>query len=318
MQKLSVMGNGFNAAEELDPLFSIQELDSGEEKNLERTEGRSNEPEQDPIASFLEQIETLPSETGEKDQALTESNAFLATFLTDLIPSIKNQLGMIRNSTSLLADRAEDPEFRRSYQRNIAERVRQIDSVLNSLLNYIHINTPVMKENTLHIILEEVLEANEKQLKEKNLRVIKKGEKDLPETYIHDEQVKFILNALLQYVILSAQPNGSIGLLLRASDARPGGEKSGSLIETSGGSIEILIGFTTPKMAGAFPGTAPPSSTVQQEEVTGLILKLVEEILGKNHGGLSLEVDEKRSKSVIALKLPVERRKVVFYERINL
>jgi len=50
----------------------------------------------------------------------------------------------------------------------------------------------------------------------------------------------------------------------------------------------------------------------------GLILKLVEEIVGENHGGLSLEADEKRSKSVIVLKLPVERRKVVFYERINL
>jgi hypothetical protein len=44
----------------------------------------------------------------------------------------------------------------------------------------------------------------------------------------------------------------------------------------------------------------------------------VEEILGKNHGGLSLEVDEKRAKSFIVLKLPIERRKVVFYERINL
>jgi hypothetical protein len=66
------------------------------------------------------------------------------------------------------------------------------------------------------------------------------------------------------------------------------------------------------------PGAVPPSAMAQKEEIIGLILKLVEEILGKNHGGLSLEVDEKRAKSFIVLKLPIERRKVVFYERINL
>ena len=312
------MGNGFNAAEELDPLFSIQDREPGGQDRPEEAESHSNDPEQDPLASFLEQIGTLPSEGNEKDQILTESNSFLASFLTDLIPNIKNQLGMIRNLTSLSADRLGDLEFRRSYQKNITERVRQIDSVLNSLLNYIHINTPVMKQNTLHIILEEVLEANEKQLREKNIRVLKRNEKDLPETHLHDEQVKFILNALLQYVILSTLPGGSIGLLLRASDTQHVEGPSGNLVETNGGSIEILIGFTTPQKPTAFPGAVPPSPTAQKEEIIGLILKLVEEILGKNHGRLSLEVDEKRSKSVIVLKLPVERRKVVFYERINL
>ena len=312
------MGNGFNAAELLDPLFSAEDQEPGDRDRPEEAQNHSFEPEQDPLASFLQQIETLPSESREKDQVLTESNPFLASFLTDLIPSIKNQLGMIRNLTSLSADRLGDLEFRKSYQRNITDRIRQIDSVLNSLLNYIHINTPVMKQNTLHIILEEVLEANEKQLQEKNIRVFKKGEKDLPETHIHDEQVKFILNALLQYVILSTLPNGSIGFLLRASDTQNGEGQSRSLIETNGGSIEILIGFTTFQKSTAFPGTAPPSSKAQKEEIIDLILKLVEEILAKNHGGLSLEVDEKRSKSAIVLKLPIERRKVVFYERINL
>lgn len=312
------MGNGFNAAEELDPLFSVEDQEPGGQDRPGEAGNHSFEPEQDPLASFLEQIETLPSESREKDQVLTESNSFMASFLTDLIPSIKNQLGMIRNLTSLSADRLGDLEFRKSYQRNVTERIRQIDSVLNSLLNYIHINTPVVKENTLHIILEEVLEANEKQLQEKNIRVLKRCEKDLPETYIHDEQVKFILNALLQYVILSTLPNGSIGLLLRASDTQHGEGPSRNLIETNGGSIEILIGFTTPQKPTAFPGAVPPSTMAQKEEIIGLILKLVEEILGKNHGGLSLEVDEKRAKSFIVLKLPIERRKVVFYERINL
>jgi len=39
----------------------------------------------------------------------------------------------------------------------------------------------------------------------------KKLEKDLPETSMHDEQVRFILNSVLQYAILSTPPNGTIG-----------------------------------------------------------------------------------------------------------
>jgi len=55
-----------------------------------------------------------------------------------------------------------------------------------------------------------------------------------------------------------------------------------------------------------------------KEGIIDLVLKLAEGTLEKNHGGLSWEVDEKRSKSVIVLKLPIERRKGPFYERINL
>jgi hypothetical protein len=54
--------------------------------------------------------------------------------------------------------------------------------VLNSLLNFISINTPIAKTNTLSVILEDILEAIEKQLRAKDIRIARRCEKDLPET----------------------------------------------------------------------------------------------------------------------------------------
>ena len=104
----------------------------------------------------------------------------------------------------------------------VREDIQKIDSVLNSLLNFININTPIVKENTLYVILEEILEANEKQLREKNIKIIKKFEKNLPETYIHNEQVRFILHSVLQYAIFSTPRNEAIGVLMKALDFHDG------------------------------------------------------------------------------------------------
>jgi hypothetical protein len=82
--------------------------------------------------------------------------------------------------------------------------------------------------------------------------------------------------------------------------------------------IEVLIGFNPDQLPEDSPESLPQSSKIRKDEITGLILKLAEEILKKNRGTLNWEVDGKRSKSLIIVKLPIERRKVVYYERINL
>jgi hypothetical protein len=95
-------------------------------------------------------------------------------------------------------DKPDDLGLQKYSHRIVTEDIEKIDSVLNSLFNYIDINTPIVKSNTLYIILQEVLETNEKQLQNKKIKVFKKCEKDLPETFLHDEQIRFILNSVLQ------------------------------------------------------------------------------------------------------------------------
>ncbi|HSB04558.1 MAG TPA: hypothetical protein VLK23_05135 [Thermodesulfobacteriota bacterium] len=263
------------------------------------------EPEEQPFVS-------LQNEVG------ASTHLFLLSFLTELIPCIKNQLGAIKILTSSSGDRCEGPELRKSLQQGVAEKIRQIDSVLNSLLNYVNINTPVIKTNTLHFLLEEVLEANAKQLHEKNIRVIKKSQKDLPETYIHDEQVRFILNSILQYAILSTPLDGSIGFLFRSPNLPKGEDnQKRTFAENPEGTVEVIIIFTG-NQKPIRSSELPPSTQAQKEEVTELILQLVEEILRKNDGWMKWEVDERRSRSLIRLRFPIERRKVIYYERINM
>ena len=108
-------------------------------------------------------------------------------------------------------DKFDDKELWNQSLNMVNQDIKKIDAVLNSILNYISINTPIVKSDTLSIILEGILEANDKLINHKKIKVIKKLEKDLPETSMHDEQVRYILNSILQYAILSTPPHGTIG-----------------------------------------------------------------------------------------------------------
>jgi len=59
---------------------------------------------------------------------------------------------------------------------------------LNGLLNYIKIQHPPWKKDTVHVILEDVLRNMNRNWKTKD-KNIKKFEKDLPETVVHEEQL---------------------------------------------------------------------------------------------------------------------------------
>jgi len=291
--------------------------DPAREPSVGPVETGWSEIEESSFFSVRVQSEGLDSETREKELPRKGMNPFLRSFLTEMIPSIKSELGAIRDLTLFPADRFEDAESRKTFHQGVTEKIRQIDSVLNSLLNYININTPVIKANTLHLLLEEVLEANENQLREKNIKIFKRSEKDLPETFIHDEQVRFILSAVLQYAILSSPVNGTIGFLFRTSNPQENeNDREGSL-ENDGGFIEAAVGFTSNSIARRSLGTAPPVHAIEKEGVIDLILPLIEETLRKNQGMMKWEVDEK-NKVLLVLRFPMERRKVIYYERINL
>ena len=283
------------------------------ENDFFKTENDSNS-----AASFPNKAESEPPKSKEKVPPIEQDPPFLSSFLVELIDSIKNTLISIKNVSQLSPDKFNDVEFRKYSQRSITEDIKKIDSVLNSLLNYIHINTPITKSNTISLILEEVLEANEKQIQCKNIKIFKKCEKDLPETFIHDEQVRFILNSVLQYAILFTPLEGTIGFLIKSFDFLNETPRKKISPERNGGYIEAAIGFIGGKEPTEPLKDIPGSSTIQKEETTKLILQLVKEILQKKHGSITYEVDPKKPKTLITLRFPIERRKVVYYEPISI
>lgn len=72
-----------------------------------------------------------------------------------------------------------------------------------------------------------------------------------------------------------------------------------------------------------FPGyqrSSEPVSEIaalQKEEASDLILRFVKEVVLRNQGTMKMGADEKKTKTYIFLRFPVERRKVVYYQSVN-
>jgi nitrogen-specific signal transduction histidine kinase len=274
-----------------------------------------SEKKDNPLDSFLKKDEVKPKESQKEGLPNEQGPSFMDSFLIELVHSIKNALASVYQATVLTMDSYDDAEIRKRSHAQVKEEIKKIDSVLNSLLNFINVNTPITKTNTLYVMLEEILEADERQLRQKDIKIHKKYEKDLPDTYIHPEQVRFILHSVLQYAILSTPPNEVIGFLTKSSDNGAGAEKT--LPEDKRGYIEVMIGFN---------GDGKPVNQLenllktpddQKGGTTDLILKLAKEILERNHG-MMIETHGKRSETILVLRFPIERRKVVYYEPIAL
>jgi hypothetical protein len=184
--------------------------------------------------------------------------------------------------------------------------------MLNSLINYI--NTPIRKTATVHRLIEEELKRHQAKLDENGIKVLKRLEKDLAETVVPDEQLKYILSSRLQYGVALTPPNWNLGLSTRSLILDNGGTEVESSFKMDGKYIEISV---------VFPGHQRPNepvsgtATTQKEEASDLILRFVKEVVLFNHGMMRIEADEKKTKTVISIGFPVERRKVVSYQSVN-
>ena len=125
------------------------------------------------LTSFLKQAGLNPLDSEERGPQNGNKTSFSSTFLIELVYRIKNTLGSIKKFTLIPSDKFDYKEFRKQSLSSVNEDIKRIDSVLNSLLNYISINTPIVKTDTLHLILEGILEANEKPIQKKNIKIFK-------------------------------------------------------------------------------------------------------------------------------------------------
>ena len=266
------------------------------------------ENEKNSFISFVKKWATGSSARSLSKNSFDEQNKhFLPLLLIELVHRIKNPLVSIKTFTQLLREKFNDVEFREYFYKIVTEDIEKIDTVLNGLLNYIKINTPVKKTNTIHSILEEVIKNHEIQLEDRKIKIFKKFEKDLPETIIHDEQLRYIFNSLLQYALPSIPLHGSIGYLTKSLD----GQK-----EAKGDrpSIEVLMVFTGYKKPVEKFEAVLGIPAIQQEESIELELRLIKELIQKNQGRMRFEVDEKKPRTLVSLRFPVERRKEFYYQ----
>lgn len=270
------------------------------------------EDRKDPLVSLLDSSEA--NRFGPKQE---QETPFSSSFIVELAQFVKNNLGSIKNVAQLSRGRFSDPKFEEHFNRMVNDNLGRIDSVLDGFLNYIKINTPVRKTNTVHRILEEVLKKCEAQLEDKKLKVLKKFEKDLPETIVHDEQLRYILNSLLRYVISSVSLNGSIIWLTKSFHIQKGLAPDEAASEKEGRFVEIMIVFPEYKRSIEEVENLSGISATQIKDSHDLVLRLVKEMIQKNKGRIRIEADEKKPRTFISLIFPVERRSTVYYPSIN-
>ncbi len=272
------------------------------------------ENENESFGAFLKKTDAKSIEPRPQGFSSEQESHILSLFLIELVHRIKNPLVSIKTFTQLLREKFNDGEFREHFYRIVTEDIGKIDSVLNHLLTYIKINTPIEKKDTVHFILEEILKRHEAQLQDRNIKIFKKFEKDLPETTVHEQQLRYILEALLQYALPSIPPNGSIGLLTKSIDPRTITAEGNKLHKRDGRYIEILIIFTGYKKPVEQFGSVLGIPALQKEEAVELELRLIKEIIQKNQGMMKFEVNERKPRTIVSLKLPIERRKLIYYQ----
>ena len=224
---------------------------------------------------------------------------------------MKRVLNSIRNLTQYSQDRFSDKELGKFLCMGITRDISETELLLNSLFNYFRATTAIKKAGTVNALIEEVLKENKPRLEEKGMLLSKKLEEDLPETIVPDEQLKYILDSVLQYVILSSPRDGSIHLLTESFSSEGKQGKRQAFFEKYGGYIEISIAFGEGRDPAGAAAALKRTRVPERGESLDLLLRLVKGIVLRNWGKMDSETDEKKEKRGISLRFPVERRRMV-------
>jgi len=231
----------------------------------------------------------------------------------ELLVYTKRALDSIKKLTQLSQVKSTDKEFG-EFCHFIMKDIGETDLLLEAFLQYLFVNTPFKKKDTVHKLIDEVLKKYQVQLEEKRVKLSKKYEKDLPETIIPNEPLKYILNSILQYGVKAITPNGDMECSTRALLLQGEGSTGQKVLRKDGRYIEIKVVFTGYKKRGR---PFEESQAVLQEEPLDLMLRLAEEVVRKNRGIMEFKMDERSEKAFISIRFPSERREVVYYQTID-
>jgi signal transduction histidine kinase len=214
-------------------------------------------------------------------------------------------------------EKSNNNEDREHSWRAMTQGFDQIVSIVNMLSSYINVTSPIVKRDTIHCILEEILESNEKKLHARQIELKKTLGEELPETIFQDEQVRFILNLVLQYAILSTPSGGSIEIVTQFVNNQKEQDLSSDDPLKSKYS-EILISSSHPNYPlNESPG-APEVPKIERDGTSHFILRLVRQMIRRNQGMIDFQMDQMKSRTRIALRFAVERRRVTYYRPVNL
>jgi len=272
------------------------------------------EGEENSISFLFNNNAKKPSPFGERILSQDEGTSFLSSFFVELVSQLKKTLVSIKSYNELSRGRFKDERFGEYFNKKMSEDIEKINTVLAGFFDYMKVNMPIRKANTIHHVIGEVLNSNKQKLEEKKIKIFKKFEENLPETTLHDEQLKYAFHSIVQFALPLIPNAGSLGFLTRLIGAQKEKAAEEALPPETQKSIEVLILFSGFRKPGEPVEVALGIPGIPKDDVGDLILRLVKEIVQKNCGEMKLESHEKEARTLVTLILPIERRKVFFYQ----
>ncbi len=244
----------------------------------------------------------------QKDIPRTERNVSpLSSFLVDLICTVRRSLDDIVNQTQIYEKKYSNNGLEECFFR-IRSDITKIDVLFDTLLEYNKIVTPIRKTNTVHNLIEKILKKYQPVFEKRETLIFRRFEKDLPEVIVPEEQLRYILDSVLQYILGLMPSGGGISFSTRSLVIQEKEDERQPLLEQNTPWVEILMNF-------ARHGSSTEEAKIilgMQEHQTNqdpldLILQLAKKMVDKNRGLMKFELSEEMNKSSISLLLPAEK-----------
>jgi hypothetical protein len=271
------------------------------------------------LSSILNQEGNREATLGDRDPSNGRNGLSLSAYYVELFNRVKASLSALQAYAFLSLDNSKDKDLAENFYKIVNADIEKTISLLDCFNDYINFSAPMVKKNTVNTLIEEVITKHGSQFQEKKVNIIKKQfEKDLPETILPDEQLRYILNSVIEYVLLSMPLDGNVGFLTRIFDIEALTSEEKVQLQKDGKYLEVLVVSTGYEKSGKEVEFVPViPAHPPQEGATELILKLAKEIIKMNKGMMRQKIYEDKKMAFISVILPIERRNVVRYPSLE-
>jgi signal transduction histidine kinase len=231
----------------------------------------------------------------------------------EMLHQTKSTLDSVKNFVQLTRGEFRDREFGDFFCRAVTKDIEKTDRVFAHFLDYIEVSSPVSKRGTVHTLIEESLDRHQTDFKKKKIEVSKCFEDDLPEVTVPDESLQYIFETLVQYATVFLPFYGRIEFLtqLLPSPTLPFPDEV--FPEKDGKCVEVSVSF-----AGIKTSEARLEASIRLgETLPDLELRLVEDVVKRNHGTVKWTEEAQKDRTCISMAFPGERRKRVHYQAVH-
>jgi hypothetical protein len=242
-----------------------------------------------------------------------EDVSLSSSCLIEMAQDIKRTLDAMFRSCLLGLEKANDAEVKRDSRASIMKNYKKIDLVLNIFLNYIRMSQPMIKKDTIHSILEDLLAGYQKELQDKSILVSKDYHAQLLEITVHEEQLRFILGSVLQYAILTTSVNGNLRVTTKPVVLQKSPEEE-KIVSLRGRYSEVSIQCSFLERPSPDSRKKPEAPNPSQEEGFRSLLLVSRELVQRHQGSFEFKVDDRELRKCITLRFPAERRQSFYYK----